>query len=150
MMAPLLLDRTGISARIPHAGAMCLLDSVSFWDAGRIICTATGHRRPDHPLRLGGRLGVAAGIEYAAQAMAVHGSLLAEGAAAGKPPPGFLASARSVRLHVRWLDDIAADLCIEACQLAAGAQALAYAFEVHAADRLLLAGRASILLRPQG
>ena len=30
---------------------------------------------PDHPLRAHGRLGVACGVELAAQAMAVHGAL---------------------------------------------------------------------------
>lgn len=126
---------------------MCLLESVRFWDAARIVCSATSHRRADHPLRRDGRLGVAAGIEYAAQAMAVHGSLLAEDAAAGEPAAGLLASARSVRMRVCRLDDIAADLRIEAQQLAADAQALVYEFEIQAADRVLLAGRASIMLR---
>jgi predicted hotdog family 3-hydroxylacyl-ACP dehydratase len=46
-------------------------------------------------------------IEYAAQAMALHGALI--GAAAGSPAtPGYLASARGVRLHRLRLDDLAA------------------------------------------
>ena len=47
---------------------------------------ASSHRAADNPLRAHGRLGAACGIEYAAQAMAVHGALLAppDSAAAGR------------------------------------------------------------------
>ncbi len=134
-----LLDHDGIAARIPHAGRMCLLDAVTFWDAQRIVCRANSHLAADHPLRAAdGRLGVAIGIEYAAQAMAVHGHLLCEQAARGeggpaaKPPPGLLASVRAVTLHVRWLDEAASPLQVEATQMASDAQALVYAFEVFA------------------
>lgn len=134
-----LLDHDDIAARIPHAGRMCLLDAVTFWDAQRIVCRATSHLAADHPLRaVDGSLGVAAGIEYAAQAMAVHGHLLAVQAAraagglAAKPPPGLLASVRAVTMYVRCLDDVKSPLQVEATQMASDAQALTYAFEVFA------------------
>ena len=149
MSAPL-LDHSQIATRIPHAGSMCLLDGVTAWDMEHIVCLARNHRDPDHPLRAGGRLGIAAGIEYAAQAMAVHGSLLAEAADAGKPPPGFLASARNVKLRVRWLDDVAADLTVQALRIASDASAIVYSFELRAEKRLLLDGRASVMLRAGG
>ena len=57
---------------------MCLLDAVLDWDDARITCRATSHADPANPLRADGRLGAANGIEYAAQAMAVHGALLAK------------------------------------------------------------------------
>ena len=72
-----MLDRTAIAARIPHQGDMCLLDTVRDWNASIIQCTASSHRRADNPLRNDAQLGIAAGIEYAAQAMALHGGLLA-------------------------------------------------------------------------
>ena len=72
-----MLDRVAIAARIPHQGSMCLLDAVLAWDSGQIHCRASSHRQPDNPLRAAARLGAACGIEYAAQAMAVHGALLA-------------------------------------------------------------------------
>ncbi len=56
---------------------MCLLDAVRDWSAEAITCTATSHTDPANPLRADGRLGAANGIEYAAQAMAIHGALLA-------------------------------------------------------------------------
>ncbi len=132
-----LLNHTDIAARIPHAGSMCLLGAVVFWDADRIVCSAASHVASDHPLRAAdGSLGIAAGIEYAAQAMAVHGSLLTEqaalnaGLAASKPAPGMLASVRAVEMHARRLDDVAQVLYVEATRVVSDAQALVYAFEL--------------------
>ncbi|MBC9073252.1 3-hydroxylacyl-ACP dehydratase [Thauera sp. CAU 1555] len=137
-------DRAWILAHIPHQGDMCLLDAVTAWDEARIRCTANGHRDPANPLRAGGRLGVMAGIEYAAQAMAVHGALLAGDAA--PPAPGFLGSARGVDCLVDRLDDIDAPLDIEAERLSGDARTLLYGFTVSAAGRPLLRGRAAVVL----
>jgi predicted hotdog family 3-hydroxylacyl-ACP dehydratase len=71
------LDHAWLLAHLPHQGSMCLLDAVTDWDAQRIRCMATSHRDVDNPLRAHDRLGAACGIEYAAQAMAAHGALLA-------------------------------------------------------------------------
>ena len=67
-----MLDHAWIAAHIPHQGRMCLLDRVLSWDEQQVCCVAQGHQAADHPLRAEGRLGIAVGIEYAAQAMAVH------------------------------------------------------------------------------
>ena len=68
-------DRGWIEAHIPHQGRMCLLDEVRAWDQAGVECASRTHRAPDHPLRAHGRLGSACLLEYAAQAMAVHGAL---------------------------------------------------------------------------
>jgi hypothetical protein len=80
-----MMDRQAIAARIPHQGSMCLLDTVLRWDAEEILCQTGSHLLADNPLRAAGRLGVANAIEYAAQAMAVHGALLAGDAARPRP-----------------------------------------------------------------
>ena len=77
-----LLDHAAIAARVPHAGAMCLLDSVVSWDEQHIECRAASHASPTHPLAQDGRLPATAAIEYAAQAMALHGCLVHEQAGA--------------------------------------------------------------------
>jgi predicted hotdog family 3-hydroxylacyl-ACP dehydratase len=141
-----LFDHAWIAARLPHAGAMCLLDGVLAWDASHVVCSADDQRRPDHPLRQFGRLGAACGIEYATQAMAVHGALLAP--AQGGVRPGMLISARSVQLHVDRLDDLPQPLQVRAERLQAGEDLLIYGFSLHSAGRLLLQGRASVLLGP--
>jgi predicted hotdog family 3-hydroxylacyl-ACP dehydratase len=138
------LDHAWIAAHIPHQGGMCLLDAVVAWTPERIRCTAASHRRPDNPLRADGRLGAVCGVEYAAQAMAVHGALLT--AAARPPRQGYLASVRGVELHAERLDDIADDLDVEAERLSGDTGNVLYRFEVRAAGRVLLAGRAAVIL----
>lgn len=139
-----MLDRTAIAARIPHQGDMCLLDTVRDWNASIIQCTASSHRRADNPLRDAERLGIAAGIEYAAQAMALHGGLLAD---SSQPPrQGYLASVRSVNFHTLRLDDQPADLLVEAERLSGDANQVLYRFAVSAAGQLLLDGRAAVIL----
>jgi predicted hotdog family 3-hydroxylacyl-ACP dehydratase len=124
---------------------MCLLDYVEAWDQQRIQCRASSHRAAGNPLRACGRLGAACGIEYAAQAMAVHGALLA-------PPDntsarvGYLVSVRGTRLHVPRLDDIAADLLVEATCITRSEEHILYQFSLSAAGRLLLDGRAAVVL----
>ena len=142
-----MLDRVAIAARIPHQGSMCLLDAVLAWDSGQIHCRASSHRQPDNPLHAAERLGAACGIEYAAQAMAVHGALLApEGA---PPRPGYLASVRSVQLAVDRLDDLAQDLDIVAERLSGDEHNILYHFRVEHAGNLLLSGRAAVMLVAQ-
>ncbi len=112
------LDHEWIEQHIPHKGRMCLLDEVLSWDAVRIRCRSSSHRATDNPLRAHGRLGAACGIEYAAQAMAVHGALIASSAPLASTVSrsvrgsigasvGYLASVRNVALHVARLDDLA-------------------------------------------
>jgi len=139
------LDRAWIAARIPHHGRMCLLDAVLNWDRQRISCSSGGHRAADHPLRAHGRLGAACGIEFAAQAMAVHGVLLAEPSNI-KPLAGFLASVRGVRLHVSRLDDVQSELICDAVQIAGDRGTALYEFELRCATMRLMSGRAAVVL----
>jgi predicted hotdog family 3-hydroxylacyl-ACP dehydratase len=144
------LDRPWIERNIPHHGRMCLLDEVMEWDAQHIRCRSGSHRLPDHPLRSQGRLGVACGIEYAAQAMAVHGAL-AGGALAdagkGRSEVGLLAGLRDVRLHVLRLDDIESDLICDALLVAGDQGSALYEFALtsEAERQRLLSGRATVV-----
>jgi predicted hotdog family 3-hydroxylacyl-ACP dehydratase len=138
------LDRAWIASRIPHQGSMCLLDRVDAWDAQQVRCIATSHRAVDNPLRSHGRLAAACGIEYAAQAMAVHGALTVP--AAERPRLGYLASVRGATLHVPRLDDIADDLAVEAVRFGGDANSILYDFALRAAGRLLVEGRAAVIL----
>lgn len=138
-----MLDRAGIASRIPHQGSMCLLDRVESWDAESVLCFASSHRAAHNPLRAHGRLGAACGIEYAAQAMAVHGALLAP--PDSKPKAGFLVSVRGVEMHVARLDEFAADLMISATRIMGDENNILYQFRVSAAGRMLLEGRAAVV-----
>jgi predicted hotdog family 3-hydroxylacyl-ACP dehydratase len=140
------LDRAAIAARIPHQGSMCLLDTVTHWTEQQIRCTSSTHLAADNPLRADGRLGVACGIEYAAQAMAVHGVLLVQAAQGPQPKRGYLVSVRSVTLATDRLDTLPAPLEIEAERLSGDSTTVLYQFQVRSADQLLLSGRAAVVL----
>ncbi|WP_313950590.1 3-hydroxylacyl-ACP dehydratase [Accumulibacter sp.] len=137
-------DRHWIAGHIPHDGAMSLLERVAAWDTQRIHCQALSHRAADNPLRAGGRLGSACGIEYAAQAMAVHGALLA--VAGATPRRGYIASVRGVELLAERLDEAGDTLDIVAERLSGDDNLLLYAFDVSADGRCLVRGRAAVVL----
>ena len=143
-----MIDRTWIEGHIPHKGSMCLLDAVVQWNDAEIVCRASSHRDVGNPLRSLGDgqegLGITSGIEYAAQAMAVHGALLDKDVAEARL--GYLATTRDVVWHARWLSDVSSDLTIRAERLSANASNVMYLFEVHGDERLLLSGRATVIL----
>lgn len=143
------MNRAWIEARIPHQGRMCLLDEVIAWNAHHIRCRTGTHRALDNPLRSHDRLGIACGIEYAAQAMALHGALAGAvpgDAAAAASRVGLLASVRDVRLQVLRLDDIETDLICEVTHLAGDNFTAMYEFALRDPHKLLLGGRASVVL----
>jgi predicted hotdog family 3-hydroxylacyl-ACP dehydratase len=145
------LNNAWIASHIPHQADMCLLDQVQAWDATYISCTAVSHRSANNPLRAYQQLGIANGIEYAAQAMAVHGALTAPKdvsttKAQSKPKVGYLVSVRGVNMHVARLDDIEADLLINATCIMANENNMLYEFTVRADEKILLEGRATVVL----
>ncbi len=152
---PQTLNREEIARRIPHQGSMCLLDSVVVWDHDAITCQTRTHLSPNHPLRAHGRLGAACGVEYAAQAMAVHGALVGESLAArdaGSSPPraGYLAGMRSVTLNVERLDTVAGPLTVNAERITGDANTVLYSFTVQTGEQSLLSGRAIVVLDAAG
>jgi predicted hotdog family 3-hydroxylacyl-ACP dehydratase len=152
------LDHAWIEQHIPHKGRMCLLDDVVSWDATRIRCRSASHRTPDNPLRAHGRLGAACGIEYAAQAMAVHGALVAASAPLASAMTlhmrgsidtatvGYLASVRNVSFYVVRLDDLSGDLVASAERVTGDDRTVLYEFSLWSAGQPLLKGRASIVM----
>ncbi|MBV5273505.1 MAG: 3-hydroxylacyl-ACP dehydratase [Lamprocystis purpurea] len=138
------LDLAWLRAHLPHQGTMCLLDRIDDWNAQGIRCTAVSHRALQNPLRAHGRLGAVCGIEYAVQAMAAHGALLA---APDTPPrTGYLTSARELTLHVARLDTIDAELSVMAALRYGDANTVLYDFTVSAMGDLLLSGRVTVVL----
>jgi predicted hotdog family 3-hydroxylacyl-ACP dehydratase len=152
MNPPQTLLRDGIGALIPHGGTMMLLARLHEWDAQHIVCSANNHRDAEHPLLTRRGLLAPAAIEYAAQAMALHGALISQ--ATGAPAtPGYLASARGVQLHVMRLDDLPRpdaaapdELRIEATRQAGDARQILYAFNLSHAGRPIADGRAAVVL----
>lgn len=142
-----MLDREWIAAHVPHQDRMCLLDVVLEWNEQRIVCQTNNHQAADHPLRSADRLGAVAGVEYAAQAMAVHGALLTN--PIDPPSQGYLTSVRNLRLHVARLDDLTGPLKVSAERLSGDQRLVLYHFQLHHEGRCLLDGRASVVLDAQ-
>lgn len=139
------LDRAGIEARIPHRGSMCLLEKLESWDTQRIHCSTTTHRDGANPLRTASGLLAPNAIEYAAQAMALHGGLTASAGQA--PSAGYLASVRSVRFGTDRLDLVEGALQVHATRLSGDDRQVLYEFNVaDATGHSLAQGRAVVVL----
>ena len=142
------LDRAWIERHIPHQGGMCLLDEVLSWNPVRVQCRSSTHRDASNPLRAYNRLAAVCGIEYAAQAMAVHGALIASRITSHTQSAmvaGYLASVRNVSLYANRLDDIEGDLVATAELVTGDEHTVLYDFTVSTNERVLLAGRATIV-----
>jgi len=139
-----LITRSRITELIPHSGSMCLLDAATSWDDKNIRCTATSHRDPGNPLRGAHGLSTVCALEYAAQAMALHGALTAN--RGQRPRGGLLASARDLVLHRARLDDCGAVLTIEARRVLGEASRVIYEFTVSDASAVVAEGRAAVVL----
>ncbi len=137
------MTRDELCAVIPHAGDMCLLEELVRWDAQGIVCRSRTHLAPANPLRDADGLPAISAVEYAAQAMAVHGAL--KSAASAPPKAGYLAALREVRLYTARLDATDQPLLVEAQYEAGDEAAFLYAFSVRAGDRLLAAGKALVV-----
>ena len=136
------LDPAGL---LPHAGAMRLIGAVLTWDDRAIVCETHAHRDPACPLRLGDRLPAVCGLEFGAQAMAIHGALRA--ARAAPPRVGLLVAAHELVWQRERLDDIDGAIEIGADCLLASDNQVAYAFWLRSAGcGELLRGRASVVL----
>ena len=126
---------------------MCLLDAVETWDSSGIVCIATSHLRERNPLRKEDRLHSICGLEYAAQAMAVHVGLTS-------PPPnirstiGFLGSIRDLHIGTSRLDTHLDPLRIYATLLFREEYNFMYNFNIECDGKSLLRGRASIFIQP--
>ena len=141
------LDKSHWGALIPHQGTMCLLDVVVDWSDARIHARSGSHARTDNPLRRDDRLHALHLCEYGAQAMAVHGGLLAQ-AHGGRAAPGFLVSLRDVQLAREFVDDLGGDLDIHGERLLATEQSWQYAFRIEHDGTVIASGRAAVMVQP--
>ena len=134
------------AAFLPHAGEMCLIEAVEWWDQSRIRCRTNSHHRSSNPLRRVTRLESIVGLEYAAQAIGIHVGLRGQ----TRPEPGrvgYVGGLRDVVLGREWLDDCLDALIIDATCLLDDQQSVMYQFAVSSGGQAVIAGRASIFLK---
>ncbi len=160
------IDAERIRNLVPHAGNMCLLERVVACDAASIRCETRSHLDQSNPLRRNGQLASICAIEYAAQAMALHGALTAPkdigaltapghsgtltAAASGNTPAdvrhGYLASVRDLRCRTRCLDQYTGTLSVSATLVFDESARRIYSFVVAAGKTELVTGRAAVIL----
>ena len=140
------LDRAAIEARVPHAGVMCLLDTVHAWDALSIECSAAAPG-VDHPLARNGKVPAVVAIEYAAQATAVHGALLSGDARRGV---GLLAKLSEVNFEPDASAPLRAPLEIQAQIQSRSDRGCLYTFLVQAGTEAAVRGTLLIALGAEG
>lgn len=126
---------------------MVLIDEVTSHDDARISCRAETGPLDRHPLGRKGRLPASALAEYGAQAMAVHGSLLAGTDA--PPREGRLVALPELQLAVSALDE-PTELVIHAERIGGSAVGEVYEFRVLGHDSLLARGRATVMFPVEG
>ena len=142
------MNTADIVKLLPHASRMVLLDDVLEHDADTIHCVARSHHAADNPLREDGRLPAWCGLEYAAQAMAVHQRLCAGNAEA--PARGFLALARELALSRDLLDELPGELHIHAEKVIAQGGHSLYDFRLSCDEQPVLSGRVAVVLQGAG
>jgi predicted hotdog family 3-hydroxylacyl-ACP dehydratase len=140
------LPTPDIRELIPHGGSMCLLERVISWDAASLSAATGTHRRADNPLLRNGNLDAVHLCEYGAQAMAVHGGLLAQ-QQGQRASPGFLVSLRDVWLANVAVQECAGDLVVAVKRLFGDGSGWQYEFDVSHQSRLLASGRVAVVLR---
>lgn len=150
------LDEATIRSLLPHHGDMCLIDGLSQWSPEHATCQSSAHLRPAHPLAEDDRLGSATLIEVAAQAMALHGALLAgvgtsdvDKELSGAPEKhGVLAGVRRVTLEGANIAAVSGPLSVQVSLTSGDANTALYEFVVSAGEQSLATGRATVLFAP--
>lgn len=129
---------------IPHSFDMCLLNRVEFWDENKITCYSNSHLSDSNPLRREDNLSSVHLLEYAAQAMAVHGGL--HDREQGKQmSEGYLAALRDVNIELCSVNNVKTELKVEANKILSQGGNMIYEFTVTSAGINLASGRATVV-----
>ena len=140
----MLIEKEELCSLIPHAGNMCLLESVLSWNKSEIHCSAISHNDPTNPLRNNGQLASVHLLEYGAQAMAIHGGLQAR-ESGNRVLPGYLAALHDVILQQEFIDHIKTPLMINAQMIASLTDSFMYQFTITAENNVLASARATVI-----
>lgn len=139
-----MIEKDEICELIPHAGEMCLIDQVNRWDDKTIQCESNSHLKPDNPLLRSKVLSAINLVEYGAQAMAVHGGLMAR-ANGRKLGNGYLAALRDVQFIDQDIRLLPNKLTIEAECIMANGGNMIYQFRISSDNMCIISGRATVV-----
>ena len=135
------LNHKEIEQRLPHAGTMSLLHEVIDADKNSLTARAKSHLETNNPLRLNGKIASINGIEYAAQAMAIHGSLLSD-----ISPAGYIAAVRNIDINVPFFPETDAPLIIAVQRLMSDKNGFSYQFHIDCEQITLISGKITVFL----
>ncbi|MEE9358380.1 phosphotransferase [Candidatus Vondammii sp. HM_W22] len=139
-----MIQRDELCSLIPHSGGMCLLDKVLHWDPTIIQCSSETHLLSQNPLCIHHQLAAVHAIEYGAQAMAVHGGLLARKHGT-HPVKGFVAALKDVNLYADYLHDKPDPLQINAKALLLNSDAMIYRFRITSGGISIADGQITVM-----
>jgi predicted hotdog family 3-hydroxylacyl-ACP dehydratase len=152
------IENSELRTMLPHAGAMCLLERVVRCNATEIECVAISHRQSNNPLRFNNELPAHVGVEYCAQAIAIHGyvtsfvtkasSAVQSSAAVAQASPrhGYLAVILNTHWHIARLDECHDVLQVIATKQTTLQQGVSYSFAIKHQGHEVLTGQAIVAL----
>lgn len=140
------VNKQEVARCLPHEGPMVLLERVLQCTEESLECETSTHLQPEHPLSIEGQLSVFAGVEYAAQAMALHKCLNAE--SDGKVRSGFVAVTSNLMPHLVVLNQASGTLNVAVNMLDSSGGGSLYEFHIsHGQKKLpVLDGRLLVML----
>lgn len=129
--------------RMPHKGAMRLIERITSVTDTEIHCQGVPHGDASYPLRLDGVLYTANLVELGAQAAAAHASI---GDLKGNHT-GLLIALQNIDLKTPTVTDCSAPLSIIARQLHFDGNGALYDFEIRAQAQTYISGRATLKMQ---
>lgn len=129
--------------RMPHKGAMRLIDRIISVDKDQIRCEGVAHGDADYPLRLNGILYAANLVELGAQAAAAHASI---GDLKGNHT-GLLIGLQNITLAISVITERSGRLQVSARQLHFDGNGALYDFSIGAEKMTYVEGRATLKMQ---
>jgi len=139
-----IIEHDELCSLIPHSFDMCLLDRVESWDENTITCTSQSHKLDTNPLRRNETLSSVHLLEYAAQAMAVHGGIH-DREQGVQMTEGYLAALRDIKIELCDIKNVETQLRIEATKILSQGGNMIYSFKVLTGENELVSGRATVV-----
>ena len=129
--------------RMPHMGAMRLIEQITSATEAEIHCLGVPHGDAAYPLRLGGILYTANLVELGAQAAAAHASM---GELKGNHT-GLLIGLQNITLFTSTVPEGPENLRVTARQLHFDGNGALYDFEIGSQEQIYIQGRATLKMQ---
>ena len=140
------IDQQAIGKILPHAGSMILLEQITSASADTLYASTQSHLDKSNPLLLNKQLNSINGIEYAAQAMAIHAHLIAD-TTQKQPQSGYLATVRNTTIDHPYLSQSKSELIIKVIRIMADQKGFSYNFQIYDNEQSYISGRITIILQ---